>query len=174
MHKGLTYDDVLLVPQYSDIESRSEVSLATELGRGVDLKLPIISSPMDTVSETDMAGTLGDLGGLSIIHRYNTIEEQAGMIASLGGEVLVGVAVGIAGDYIDRAIACVVDSGYDGEVFVNLHNIGFASQYLEPGQKIAQAVLIPVSYCEVDEVISDNLNEGSTRGDGALGSTGDR
>ena len=107
MHKGLTYDDVLLVPQYSDIESRSEVSLATELGRGVDLKLPIISSPMDTVSETDMAGTLGDLGGLSIIHRYNTIEEQAGMIASLGGEVLVGVAVGIAGDYIDRAIACV-------------------------------------------------------------------
>ena len=44
----------------------------------------------------------------------------------------------------------------------------------EPGQKIAQAVLIPVSYCEVDEVVSDNLNEGSTRGDGALGSTGDR
>jgi IMP dehydrogenase len=107
MHKGLTYDDVLLVPQYSDIESRSEVSLATELGRGVDLKIPIISSPMDTVSETDMAGTLGDLGGLSIIHRYNSIEEQAGMIASLGGEVLVGAAVGIAGDYIDRAIACV-------------------------------------------------------------------
>jgi IMP dehydrogenase len=107
MKKGLTYDDVLLVPQYSDIESRSEVSLATELGRGVDLKLPIISSPMDTVSETDMAGTLGDLGGLSIIHRYNSIEEQAGMIASLGGEVLVGAAVGIAGDYIDRAIACV-------------------------------------------------------------------
>ena len=107
MKKGLTYDDVLLVPQYSDIESRSEVSLATELGRGVDLKLPIISSPMDTVSETDMAGDLGDLGGLSIIHRYNTIEEQAGMIASLGGEVLVGAAVGIAGDYIDRAIACV-------------------------------------------------------------------
>jgi len=107
MKKGLTYDDVLLVPQYSDIESRSEVSLATELGRGVDLKLPIISSPMDTVSETDMAGDLGDLGGLSIIHRYNSIEEQAGMIASLGGEVLVGAAVGIAGDYIDRAIACV-------------------------------------------------------------------
>ncbi|MEK9768800.1 MAG: guanosine monophosphate reductase [Betaproteobacteria bacterium] len=107
MKKGLTYDDVLLVPQYSDIESRSEVSLATELGRGVDLKLPIISSPMDTVSETDMAGALGDLGGLSIIHRYNSIEEQAGMIASLGGEVLVGAAVGIAGDYIDRAIACV-------------------------------------------------------------------
>ena len=107
MQKGLTYDDVLLVPQYSDIESRSEVSLTTEFGRGVELGLPIIASPMDTVSEADMAGTLGELGGISIIHRYNSIEEQAGMIASLGGEVLVGAAVGIAGDYIDRAIACV-------------------------------------------------------------------
>lgn len=70
--------------------------------------------------------------------------------------------------------ACVVDSGYDGEVFVNLHNIGLDSQYLEPGQKIAQAVLIPVSYCEIDEVVNDNLNKSSTRGEGALGSTGDR
>lgn len=70
--------------------------------------------------------------------------------------------------------ACVVDSGYNGEVFVNLHNIGFGSQHLEPGQKIAQAVLIPVSYCEIDEMINDDLNKSSTRGDGALGSTGDR
>ena len=67
-----------------------------------------------------------------------------------------------------------MDSGYDGEVFVNLHNIGFKSQYLEPGQKLAQAVLVPVSYCDVVEASEDNLNEGSTRGDGALGSTGDR
>ena len=59
-------------------------------------------------------------------------------------------------------------------MFVNLHNIGFASQYIDPGQKIAQAVLIPVSCCEIDEVVADDLNKGSTRGDGALGSTGDR
>ena len=70
--------------------------------------------------------------------------------------------------------ACVVDSGYDGEVFVNLHNIGFDSQIIDPGQKIAQAVLIPVNCFEIEEVIEDNLNKGSTRGDGALGSTGDR
>ena len=61
MKKGLTYDDVLLVPQYSDIESRSEVSLTTEFGRGVELGLPIIASPMDTVSEADMAGSLGEV-----------------------------------------------------------------------------------------------------------------
>ena len=62
MQKALTYDDVLLVPQYSDIESRSEASLTTDLGRGVELELPIIASPMDTVSEADMAGSLGELG----------------------------------------------------------------------------------------------------------------
>jgi len=70
--------------------------------------------------------------------------------------------------------ACVVDSGYDGEVFVNLHNIGFKSQYLQPGQKLAQAVLVPVSYCDIVETNADDLNKGSTRGEGALGSTGDR
>ena len=93
MQKGLTYDDVLLVPQYSDIESRSEVSLTTDFGRGVELGLPIIASPMDTVSEADMAGTLGELGGISIVHRYNSIEEQSAMIASLGENTLVGAAV---------------------------------------------------------------------------------
>ena len=107
MQKGLTYDDVLLVPQYSDIESRSEVSLVTDFGRGVELGLPIIASPMDTVSEADMAGSLGELGGISIIHRYNSIEEQSAIIASLGENTLVGAAVGVSGDYEERAISAV-------------------------------------------------------------------
>ena len=70
--------------------------------------------------------------------------------------------------------ACVVDSGYNGEVFVNLHNIGHSARMLQPGQKIAQAVLIPVEPCVVVECATDTLNDNSTRGDGALGSTGDR
>ena len=107
MQKALTYDDVLLVPQYSDIESRSEASLTTDLGRGVELELPIIASPMDTVSEADMAGSLGELGGISIIHRYNSIEEQTAMIASIGENTLVGAAVGVSGDFADRAISAV-------------------------------------------------------------------
>ena len=97
----------MLVPQYSDIESRSEVSLTTEFGRGVELGLPIIASPMDTVSEADMAGSLGELGGISIVHRYNSIEEQSAMIASLGENTLVGAAVGVSGDFEDRAISAV-------------------------------------------------------------------
>ena len=70
--------------------------------------------------------------------------------------------------------ACVVDSGYDGEVFVNLHNVGAEARVIQPGQKIAQAVLIPVEPCVVVECATDTLNENSARGNGALGSTGDR
>jgi IMP dehydrogenase len=105
MKKALTYDDVLLVPQYSDIRSRAEVNLKTDFGKGILMNMPIISSPMDTVSEADMAYNLGKLGGLSIIHRYNTIEEQSAMVASISEEVQVGVAVGIVGDYIERAMS---------------------------------------------------------------------
>ena len=67
-----------------------------------------------------------------------------------------------------------IDAGYDGEVFVNLHNVGSESRTIQPGQKIAQGVLIPVEPCVVVECTTDTLNENSTRGIGALGSTGDR
>ena len=68
--------------------------------------------------------------------------------------------------------ACVVDSGYDGEVFVNLHNVGFKAQFIEPGEKIAQAVLVPVVHCGVEEVTTDTLNKNTDRGEGGFGSTG--
>ena len=74
--------------------------------------------------------------------------------------------------------ACVVDSGYDGEVFVNLHNIGSEEQFIQSGMKIAQAVLIPVVHARFVATSNDNLYDWSpitisNRGDGALGSTGD-
>ena len=74
--------------------------------------------------------------------------------------------------------ACVVDSGYNGEVFVNLHNIGHKTQTISPGDKIAQAVVIPVVPARFVETSNDNLYDWSPitisgRGDGALGSTGD-
>ena len=70
--------------------------------------------------------------------------------------------------------ACVVDPGYDGEVYVNLHNIGLTTEYIMPGQKVAQAVLIPIIHCGIEEVTLDALNKGSTRGSGGFGSTGDK
>ena len=68
--------------------------------------------------------------------------------------------------------ACVIDPGYDGEVFVNLHNVGTSTQTIEPGQKIAQAVLTPIVTCNIEEVFRDSLNQQSTRQDGGFGSTG--
>ena len=71
--------------------------------------------------------------------------------------------------------ACVVDSGYDGEVFVNLHNIGKETQYVRPADKIAQLVLIPVVHFRAFRSRSSDLYRQSItisdRGDGALGST---
>jgi dUTP pyrophosphatase len=73
--------------------------------------------------------------------------------------------------------ACVVDSGYEGEVFVNLHNIGTEPQHLEPGDKIAQAVIVPVVHARFMASESADIYDWypitiSERGDGALGSTG--
>ena len=71
--------------------------------------------------------------------------------------------------------AHVVDAGYNGEVFINLHNIGSASQTVTPGDRIAQAVLIPIDTPEVEEYDCDDLYSrvytNSNRGEGALGST---
>ena len=69
--------------------------------------------------------------------------------------------------------ACVVDPGYDGEVFVNLHNIGSETQIIKPGQKLAQCMLIPLMDPGIEEVLEDGLNTAHSRGSGALGSTGD-
>ena len=70
--------------------------------------------------------------------------------------------------------ACVVDPGYDGEIYVNLHNIGTGTQKIRAGDKIAQAVLVPIVHCGIEETSEDNLNQGSSRADGGFGSTGDR
>ena len=113
--EAVTYDDMLLVPQYSDIESRSDVDLSSNLSPDLRLQLPIIASPMDTVCETDMATAMSWLGGLGIIHRYNTIEQQTKLVSDATHKVTgltVGAAVGVTGDYLERAEA-LVSAGAD-------------------------------------------------------------
>lgn len=77
---GLSYDDVLLVPQKTDVSSRSLVDTSTFLTKNIRLNIPIISANMDTVTESDMAITMALNGGIGIIHRFLTIEEQAGEV----------------------------------------------------------------------------------------------
>jgi IMP dehydrogenase len=73
---GLSFDDVLLVPHRSAIQSRKDVSTATWLVPGIHLSIPIISSNMDTVTETRMAIAMAQVGGIGILHRFMTVEQQ--------------------------------------------------------------------------------------------------
>jgi len=113
--KGLTYDDVLLVPQYSDIKSRREINIGNTFPgpyATVLLDLPIIASPMDTISESQMGTAMWQLGGLAIIHRYNTVERQATLVDEVivGSNGNVAAAIGASGDYLNRATA-LYDAG---------------------------------------------------------------
>ena len=103
---ALTFDDILLIPNFSTISSRSEVDLSQQLDKNITLCLPVISSPMDTVTEVDMCIAMSKAGGLGIIHRYNSIEQQAKLVreAKEGGAKFVGAAVGTSGDFYERAL----------------------------------------------------------------------
>ena len=73
---ALTYDDVLLVPQYSDVDSRRILSTQTRLTNQIMLQIPIVSANMDVVTEYEMAIAMAREGGIGIIHRFLSIDEQ--------------------------------------------------------------------------------------------------
>ena len=78
-----TYDDVLIKPQFSNITSRKNTNLSVQLTKNITLTLPIISSNMDTITEDKMAIAMAKCGGMGIIHRYCTIDEQCEMVKNV-------------------------------------------------------------------------------------------
>jgi IMP dehydrogenase len=109
MQQAYSFDDLLLVPKYSDIKSRSEVDISNELGETAKLNLPVISSPMDTVTESAMIRAMDQRGGLGIAHRYNTIEEQSSIVsrAASSGARNIAAAIGMTGDFLERSTSLV-------------------------------------------------------------------
>ena len=83
MRKRLTYDDINILPKYSEVLSREDVDLSTRFTKNTTLSIPIVSSPMDTVTELDMAKEMLDMGGVGVIHRFQSIEKQVRMMKSL-------------------------------------------------------------------------------------------
>jgi len=114
MDKKLTFDDISIVPKYSEVESRSLISLNTRFTKKTKISIPIISSPMDAVTGIEMAKGMLKLGGVGIIHRFMSMEEQADAISILSAyrktfklgqrkNMPISAATGVTGDFIERA-----------------------------------------------------------------------
>jgi IMP dehydrogenase len=110
--KGLTFDDVLIVPCRSDIRSRRDPSLTSKLTKKISIETPIISANMDTVTEYDMALAMNSLGGIGILHRFISAEEQALQTRRLkeAGVKNIAASVGVGEEFKSRAKA-VIDAG---------------------------------------------------------------
>ena len=115
--EALTFDDVLLVPARSEVLPR-EVELSSRFTKGIMLQTPIVSSAMDTVTETAMAVAMARLGGIGVIHKNMPIERQLEMVSEVKKEnLLVAAAVGVKGDTLER-IGRLVEAGAHG------HSVG--------------------------------------------------
>ena len=110
--EALTFDDVLLVPRYSSVLP-SDTDLTISLGQNLNLKIPFLSSAMDTVTESSMAIAIAQKGGLGIIHRNLSISEQITEIIKVKKKkLIVGAAVGTANEDLVR-VKSILDAGVD-------------------------------------------------------------
>lgn len=104
--EGLTYDDALLIPQKSYIDHRADVSTKTKLTRNISLNIPFISANMDTVTEAEMAIALAREGGIGIIHRFMTVEEEVAQV-----------------DKVKRQVGFILENPYTVTPDINLKKI---------------------------------------------------
>jgi IMP dehydrogenase len=115
--EGLTFDDVLLVPKYSAITSRTQTDLSTKLSRNISLNIPFISANMDTVTESNMAITMAREGGIGIIHRFLTIAEEVKEVLKVkrAGSVMIENPYTIGPDQtVSYAIKYAKEQGVSG------------------------------------------------------------
>ena len=122
IREGFTFDDVLLVPKFSDITSRSQTDLSTNLSRNIKLNIPLVSANMDTVTESTMATTMARQGGIGIIHRFLTIEEEANQVLKVkrSGSVMIENPYQISHDKsIEEAIDLMNEKEVSGLLVVD-------------------------------------------------------
>lgn len=108
--KGLTFDDVIMVPRHSEISSRRHPTLKTKVTKNYSLDIPVITANMDTITEVNMACTMAKIGGLGILHRFMGAEEQVAMVKEIqkyqkdnGLQEIVAASIGVKEDGQKRA-----------------------------------------------------------------------
>jgi len=143
---GLTYDDVLLLPDASDVVP-SEVNTSTWLTRNISLAVPLASSAMDTVTESAMGIAMAKAGGIGIIHRNFSIEDQVTHVKLVKNVGLAGAAVGVGDDGYARAQA-LIEAGVDVVVVDTAH--GHHRAVLEAIERIKK-------FSPTTEVIGGNI-----------------
>jgi len=179
MLKALSYDDVLLIPQHSDISSRSEIDIGNVLeDPEYELGLPIFSSPMDTVTWINMAIAIERWGGLGVLHRYCSIQEQVDAYEKCASSnAYPACAVGVSGDYLERiaalrAVGCMcfcvdVAHGHHENVAKTIRDI--KSRYSNHVHVMAGNVATAEGYWFLSEAGADSIRVGI--GGGSICST---
>jgi IMP dehydrogenase len=115
--RGLTFDDVLLMPRHSEMNSRRAPALDSRVTKNFTLKTPIISSNMDTITEVEMAIKMAELGGMGILHRFMTPEEQVRQVKIMVDKIKplglpVAASIGVKEEGMRRA-DMLADAGVD-------------------------------------------------------------
>lgn len=100
--KGYSFNDVLIVPKYNKVSSRKEVNFQTKVTKNFKLDIPLIVANMDTACESEMAIAIGRLGGLGVVHRFMTIEQQGEEIKKIKKHKLIAAAAIGVKDYEER------------------------------------------------------------------------
>ncbi len=140
--EGLTYDDVLLIPAHSDVLPR-EVDITSKFTREISLRLPMVSSAMDTVTDARVAEAFARLGGIGVIHKNMPLDQQTAQVAQVksktdeaGHALLVAAAVGINPHSLD-SIEALIGVGADAVVLDTAH--GHSQMVLDTIRKARKA-----------------------------------
>jgi IMP dehydrogenase len=158
--EALTFDDVLLVPKFSSVLP-SQTNLYTDLGYNLKLKIPFLSSAMDTVTESDMAIAMAYKGGLGIVHRnFSNINQSKEILKVKKKKLLVGAAIGTSNEDVERA-KVMLGSGADLLVIDTAH--GHSEKVLKTlykVKKICNKIPICVGNIATSEAALKLYNEG--------------
>ncbi len=159
--EGLTFDDVLLIPAWSEVLPR-EVSLKTQFTKNISLDIPLASAAMDTVTEAPMAIALAKEGGIGVLHKNMTAERQAEEVAKTkAAGCVVAAGVGITADAVNRA-TLLVEAGVDAIVLDSAH--GHSKGVLGALKKIKKAfpgIDVVVGNVATSEGTRDLINAGA-------------